>query len=405
MFKNFKGITLIALVVTIIVLLILAGVSIATLTGDNGILTRAQDAKTQTEEAEDIEKIRLAITEAQIGNTGYQELTTDNLGSALIKDGTKAIVYDNEDGTKHILFLDKKKEYKLDNNENIENLNIDFDTKYAAPSSQDEERNSEVIGIGTDGKAVDMDLWEYCFDKITNGYALNDAEVLQNVEYNPDGTNTDTISNPGYIKDLDDGKIVGSIPQYISIDNGKTYTPVTSLYRTFSNMKDLLESPIIPSTVINMLGTFSHSGIIKATSIPSSVKSLTWTFEYSNLTKMPYISEGVTNMMGCFFNCANLTEVTTIPKTVTCIENTFLNCKYLKLDNFVISENIDNVINTFYGCTNLTGTLIFNANPTKYGSCFQDVASQSSESLIVIGNADIIQKIVDVSYGANIIIK
>ena len=43
--KKQKGITLIALVVTIIVLLILAGVSIATLTGDNGILTRASNAK------------------------------------------------------------------------------------------------------------------------------------------------------------------------------------------------------------------------------------------------------------------------------------------------------------------------------------------------------------------------
>ena len=39
--KNSKGITLIALVITIIVLLILAGVTIATLTGDNGILTQA----------------------------------------------------------------------------------------------------------------------------------------------------------------------------------------------------------------------------------------------------------------------------------------------------------------------------------------------------------------------------
>ena len=43
--KTNKGITLIALVITIIVLLILAGVTIATLTGDNGILTKAQNAK------------------------------------------------------------------------------------------------------------------------------------------------------------------------------------------------------------------------------------------------------------------------------------------------------------------------------------------------------------------------
>ena len=44
-----KGITLIALVITIIVLLILAGVSIAMLTGQNGILTQAQNAKTTNE--------------------------------------------------------------------------------------------------------------------------------------------------------------------------------------------------------------------------------------------------------------------------------------------------------------------------------------------------------------------
>ena len=50
--KGEKGITLIALIVTIIVLLILAGVSIAMLTGENGILTQAQNAKNKTEEAE-----------------------------------------------------------------------------------------------------------------------------------------------------------------------------------------------------------------------------------------------------------------------------------------------------------------------------------------------------------------
>ena len=50
--KNNRGITLIALVITIIVLLILAGVSIAMLTGENGILTQVQNAKNKTEEAE-----------------------------------------------------------------------------------------------------------------------------------------------------------------------------------------------------------------------------------------------------------------------------------------------------------------------------------------------------------------
>ena len=47
--KSSRGITLIALVVSIIVLLILAGISISMLSGDNSILTKAGDAATLTE--------------------------------------------------------------------------------------------------------------------------------------------------------------------------------------------------------------------------------------------------------------------------------------------------------------------------------------------------------------------
>ena len=57
-----KGITLIALVVTIIVLLILAGISISMLTGQNGILNRAQEAKSKTEKGSAREELELAIT-------------------------------------------------------------------------------------------------------------------------------------------------------------------------------------------------------------------------------------------------------------------------------------------------------------------------------------------------------
>ena len=56
--KN-SGITLIALVITVIVLLILAGVTVATLTGDNGLLGKAGNAKIETEKAEIRETIEL----------------------------------------------------------------------------------------------------------------------------------------------------------------------------------------------------------------------------------------------------------------------------------------------------------------------------------------------------------
>lgn len=59
--KNQKGITLIALVITIIVLLILAGVAIAMLSGENGILSQAENAKKETIAAEAVERINLAL--------------------------------------------------------------------------------------------------------------------------------------------------------------------------------------------------------------------------------------------------------------------------------------------------------------------------------------------------------
>ena len=63
-----NGITLIALVITIVVLLILAGVSIATLTGNNGILTQAGVAKETTENKSAEEKVKLAVVGAMANN-------------------------------------------------------------------------------------------------------------------------------------------------------------------------------------------------------------------------------------------------------------------------------------------------------------------------------------------------
>ena len=75
--KRNKGITLIALVVTIIVLLILAGISINMLTGQNGILNRAAEAKEKTGVAQTEETVKLSVTDALTRGTG--SLTDENL--------------------------------------------------------------------------------------------------------------------------------------------------------------------------------------------------------------------------------------------------------------------------------------------------------------------------------------
>lgn len=63
--KENKGITLVALVVTIIVLLILAGVTIALVLGQDGIFSKAEVAAEKTNESQELDQVRLAVLEAR----------------------------------------------------------------------------------------------------------------------------------------------------------------------------------------------------------------------------------------------------------------------------------------------------------------------------------------------------
>ena len=94
-----KGITLIALVVSIIVLIILAGVSITMLVGENGIITQAQRAKEETEQAERKEESDLDYMDEYIdriinGNKGLNTITGEETSNSIVYDkyGNKVVV-------------------------------------------------------------------------------------------------------------------------------------------------------------------------------------------------------------------------------------------------------------------------------------------------------------------------
>ena len=82
--KSNNGVTLISLVVTIIVLLIISGISIALLNGNNGILTKATEAKSMTEKSALIEKIKTDIL-AQQSADNNGNLTSIALKQILLK--------------------------------------------------------------------------------------------------------------------------------------------------------------------------------------------------------------------------------------------------------------------------------------------------------------------------------
>ena len=108
--KNNKGITLIALVITIIVLLILAGISIAMLTGNNGLLTKANDAKSETSKAEVIERINMELNAAYAdvlsGDiSSFSESYVSAINTNLTVDGKKVATAAADTATKKILTI------------------------------------------------------------------------------------------------------------------------------------------------------------------------------------------------------------------------------------------------------------------------------------------------------------
>ena len=106
-FKSTKGITLIALVVTIIILLLLAGISIAMLTGNNGVLTQGQRAKEETRIAGVEEVVKLYKQGKYIDSTTGS--VTENANEMLENlKGQKLVSEDEIDRENEIITIKRK---------------------------------------------------------------------------------------------------------------------------------------------------------------------------------------------------------------------------------------------------------------------------------------------------------
>ena len=139
-------------ILNIIVLLILAGVTIATLTGDNGILTKATESKNKTEEGEEEEKVKLSVAGA---------LAKDNGGE--IKEG-----YLDEELASQ--FGEKGTDYKLEGSGPFTVTIIESGRSYIinADGTIGEAIKREGIEVG--------DYVNYSYDTVAEGYSLEQAE-------------------------------------------------------------------------------------------------------------------------------------------------------------------------------------------------------------------------------------
>ena len=365
------GITLIALVVTIVVLLILAGTSISILAGENGIITKASNARENTRGGEVKERVDMAANENKMAN--YANGTRKSKQNVIDELKAEGKLTDEE-----VVLLKTQDIITIGNIEidfSILNMadgedNIDFDTILADVSenydeyllkAQEKGQTTETnIGIGTDGEVVNLDLWHY--------YKTDDGE----------GVSLGTRDGSGYRVGYDnenviDGKIQGKVPQYIyiSVEN-KNYS-VLSMSYTFGGCSSLIQAPEIPSSVTSMEKTFYEcSSLIQTPEIPSSVTSMVWTFyNCSSLTQAPKIPSSVTSMDKTFSECSSLIQAPEIPSSVTNMNETFYNCRSLTQAP-IIPSSVKNMTYTFSGCTSLTGTVTINADPTVYTDCFEE---------------------------------
>lgn len=117
--KKEKGITLIVLVITIIVLLILAGVTIATLTGDNGILTKANEAKESTEIETEKEIIELSILQVKKEDMTIEESELQNALNENCNENNKAYIVDSDIDNITLRF-ESSRYYTVDKSGNIQ---------------------------------------------------------------------------------------------------------------------------------------------------------------------------------------------------------------------------------------------------------------------------------------------
>ena len=137
-----KGITLIALIVTIVVLLILAGITIGTLTGENGIIGNSKKAKEQTEIANEKEILEQATTEA-MGKGKYGTISKENLKQALekITGEGKVEIGETEKGFE-VGFIESKRYYEIDENGNVGDYQIAVQDPYPGDIKKDANGNT-----------------------------------------------------------------------------------------------------------------------------------------------------------------------------------------------------------------------------------------------------------------------
>lgn len=352
--KENEGITLIALVITIIVLLILAGITIATLTGNNGILTKTNEAKEQTEIGKEKEIVKLATTTVITTNNAIDK---DSLQSELNRTAgdKKTEVYDYNQKFQ-IYFIDSKRYYEIDKNFNIELINVTNGEKRISLKCINSKK--EVL------KEIEI-------------ITLNDNSIIEPPEiekYEPSESSfSKTITQDTEIDILYYYVIQKEDLVFTGLNSSGNVTENESEIKSYmigdgsSNSKNALTSIInydfvlyVPEEyngkVVNKIGNYAFSRASNLTKLQISNNIITigaWTFLGCNKFKLLEIPDNVQIITAdAFHDCSGIENVQ-IGKGVKSIGgNAFVNCDSLK--KVIYNNESTAIASNGFNCKNWT---------------------------------------------------
>lgn len=330
--KNQTGITLIALVITILVLLILAGVSIGMLMGNNGIIINAQEARLSTELSKYKEQLELYISGKKIEDKNFDQETLfagkDNLKYNTQKDG--------ETGTIKTIYPDIKSNYieKIQ----IKKGKIVLDTK-------DKKEIKVAIELGIE----------------VNPYEIKDGELIASEDNLLLIDSNGTLKLPESVTTIGEGAFANTASDGIELKKVIIPSTVREIKANAFNGNNQIEEIIIETKNgegVIKIGDFAFANCTKlrAIELPDTVITIgknLFTRCYSlqdvklskNITEISYemflackeikeieIPDGVTTIVsGGFNSCINLNKIV-LPSTLRRIEsNSFSGCSNLNL--------------------------------------------------------------------------
>ena len=325
---------MIALIVTIIVLLILAGITVATLTGDNGLLTKAGEAKNASEQANLEEEVQLALIE---GQTDKYFNSNSNMEEKLKAIFEKSYGQGNIDVTKagknyKAKVKNTKTAYRIKANGTVEKYEEMNPTEVYARLDDDgtlylratqgtgynvyTNSNSIQLSWNTAGNATKASVTKVVIEEPiapTSGYLMfvhcTKLQEIQNIEY----LHTENINNMnnmfcncGSLQNLN-----------VSRFDTSNVTDMGGMFSSCNSLQNIDVSNFDTSNVINMGSMFYLCSALTELDVSgfdtSKIQSMGYMFIYcsklANIDVTNFNTDNVTNMEYMFFGCNSLKEI------------------------------------------------------------------------------------------------